>query len=76
VDAASTAGLETGATSLNFWICSKTSKISLLADNFYEDAVGQFAAEQVDYAVFDVAFEDLAGGLGGGLRARCLSCRR
>jgi len=39
------------------------------ADYFYEDAVGEFAAQEVNYAVFDVAFENLAGGLGGGRRS-------
>ena len=31
----------------------------LLADDFYEDAVGQFAVDEMDYAVFHEAFEDL-----------------
>jgi len=37
----------------------------LLADDFYEDAVGEIAFQQVNYAAFDVAFEDLTGGFGG-----------
>ena len=37
----------------------------LFADNFDEDAVGEFAFEQVDNAAFYVAFEDLALGFGG-----------
>jgi hypothetical protein len=35
----------------------------LFPDDLDEDAVGEFAFEQVDYAVFDIAFEDLARGL-------------
>jgi len=38
----------------------------LFADDFDEDAVGEFAAEEMDDTVFHVAFEDLTGGLGGG----------
>ena len=37
----------------------------LFADDFYEDAVGEFAFQQMDYAAFYIAFEDLAGGFGG-----------
>ena len=47
----------------------------LFADDFYEDAVGEFAFEKVDYAVLHVAFEDLAGGLGGRLRRRSIRRR-
>jgi hypothetical protein len=31
----------------------------LFSSDFDEDAVGEFAFEQVDYAAFDVAFENL-----------------
>jgi hypothetical protein len=34
----------------------------LLSNHFYEDAVGQFAFQQVNYAAFHIALEDLAGG--------------
>ena len=37
----------------------------LLADDFYEDSVGKIAFKQVNYAAFDVAFQDLADGFGG-----------
>jgi hypothetical protein len=37
----------------------------LLADDFYEDAVGEIAFKEVNYAAFDVAFEDLARGFDG-----------
>ena len=32
----------------------------LLADDFYEDAVGQFAVDEMDYAVFHESFQDLS----------------
>ena len=44
----------------------------LFADDFDENAVGEFAFDEVDHAVFDQAFEDLAGGL----RRWCLFLRR
>lgn len=37
----------------------------LLAHDLYEDAVGQFAFQQVNHAVLHIAFEYLAGGFGG-----------
>jgi hypothetical protein len=32
----------------------------LLAEDFYEDPVGELAVDEVNHAVFDEAFEDLA----------------
>ena len=39
-----------------------TTKVrkNLFADDLYEDAVGKFAVDEVDYSVFHEAFEDLA----------------
>ena len=41
------------------------SENALFPDHFYEYAVGEFAFDEVNDAVLDQAFEDLAGGLGG-----------
>jgi hypothetical protein len=40
----------------------------LFANDLDEDAVGEFAFQDVDDAVFDEAFENLAGWAGGGGR--------
>jgi hypothetical protein len=46
------------------WIRRRVNEqmTKLFPDHFHEDPIGQFAFEEVDYAILDVAFQDLARG--------------